>query len=201
MPHGLRHLLPTRRPSLPARTARAAGRQRATRRAFTLLELLVVIGIIGILISILLPMLNRARSTSQSIVCLSNLRQIEAGFKNFAAHNGGHFPDPSVTQQSWEASLLPYLTRSAFKCPADVEIFPSVGSSYDWRDTGVTETTMAGQDISASRRSTLVMVFEALPGWHTKKKINAVFLDGSAGQIDYESCLRDLERPIDQAAE
>jgi type II secretory pathway pseudopilin PulG len=165
------------------------------------MELLVVIGIIGILISILLPMLNRARSTSQSIACLSNLRQIEAGFKAFALNNGNHFPDPSVTQQSWEASLLPYLKRSTFKCPADVEIFPSVGSSYDWRDTGVTETTMAGQDISASRRSTLVMVFEALPGWHTKKRINAVFLDGSASQIDYESCLRDLERPIDHSAE
>lgn len=69
-------------------------RPTASHRAFTLVELLVVIGIIAILISILLPALNHARKKAQSVSCASNMRQIYLACLMFTQDNKGCLPRP-----------------------------------------------------------------------------------------------------------
>jgi prepilin-type N-terminal cleavage/methylation domain-containing protein/prepilin-type processing-associated H-X9-DG protein len=67
------------------------------RRAFTLIELLIVIAIIGILISLLLPSLTKARHVAQRAVCASNMRQISINSISYVNDSNGYY---QLTQQN-----------------------------------------------------------------------------------------------------
>jgi prepilin-type N-terminal cleavage/methylation domain-containing protein/prepilin-type processing-associated H-X9-DG protein len=74
-------------------------RPRANDAAFTLVELLVVIGIIALLIGILLPVLSGAREQAKTAACLSNLRQIGQAFNLYAAENKQYVLPGHIRQQ------------------------------------------------------------------------------------------------------
>ncbi len=114
--------------SQPSRTKSSAMREK--HRGFTFIELLVVVAIIAILAALLLPALNRAKTSAKSAVCKSNLRQLGIGFRLYV-DEFGKYPlmglsyvtadDNRIRELDWdEAFLAPYCggSNNVFRCPA-----------------------------------------------------------------------------------
>lgn len=89
--------------------------------AFTLLELLVVIALIGVLASLLLPALAGAKARGKMAGCLNNLRQIGLATQLYADDHDSYPPAWTDATQRWMDLVKPYLDKKsgAYLCPAD----------------------------------------------------------------------------------
>jgi len=122
-------------------------------RAFTLVELMIVIAIIGVLIGLLLPAVTSARESARKASCASNLRQLGAGLIAYATDNDRKLPyftdsptqPDSGTDQLWElswktrdalAKVIP--TKETFYCPSS-DLSGDI-NKY-WRMNGTTPST------------------------------------------------------------
>ena len=91
-------------------------------KKFTLIELLVVVAIIGILASLLLPSLGKAREKAKTAVCVSNLSHINKSLQMYLMGSNDRMPyDSGTLRDTWPSFLDPFLGGSVFTGPTDLK--------------------------------------------------------------------------------
>jgi prepilin-type N-terminal cleavage/methylation domain-containing protein/prepilin-type processing-associated H-X9-DG protein len=114
------------------------------KNVFTLIELLVVIAIIGILASMLLPALKKAKDLSMQMACLNNEKQLSLAFQMYVNENDNQIPPYDTYKNTWFAKTWTYYKSSdVLRCQSDNN--PTyVGVSWNAPAGGYTMVTAKG---------------------------------------------------------
>jgi hypothetical protein len=162
-------------------------------RGLSTTELLVTMGVLALLLGISASMLSGTRRSRAQAQCAANLRSIGIAFSLYTQDFQNCYPVPT-TEAQWEDMLRPYVSRATFRCPADSELFVALSSSYDWRDTGNPDTTLAGRLEVQVSHSDASLAFDALPEWHQKASIQVLRVNQSVELMSLPAFFADMQR-------
>jgi general secretion pathway protein G len=136
-------------------------------RAFTLIELLAVIAIVGVLTTLAYAGVGALIGKGHTTRCLANMRQVGTAIQMFGSENGGRLPSVEHGQQvSWTNTLAAYLgTNFIGRCPALREYPSQMRVTYGWNDMLVNPLSNEGIQLSRVTQPSATMVLaEKQPG-------------------------------------
>ena len=161
-----------------------------TKNGFTLVELLVVIGIILLLAGLVFPAGGKARRMALATSCLSNLRQLGLALQMYVNDHNGIMPilqNRSSTNDPVSAIdtvLLPFNSgKGVFRCPSDQQgIFETTGTSYFWNFTVNGEDVCRLFSIVGGTDATRIPLMTDKQGFHPdlRDRVNVLYADGHA---------------------
>jgi prepilin-type N-terminal cleavage/methylation domain-containing protein/prepilin-type processing-associated H-X9-DG protein len=160
------------------------------RNAFTLLELLAVIGVLAVLLALVFPAFRRVAANGRSAKCIGNLRQIGTALNTYLGENNFILPKLKTARASLEDDVPvientfdKYLnTKAIFSCPADPKYFAVTGSSYLWNNALNGQSLAALNFFNIAHEPSRIPVMADKEGFHPylDDKVNILYADGHA---------------------
>ena len=173
------------------------------KRAFTFIEALVVVAIIGILAAIIFPVFKRASWSARTESCQSNQKQIALALRQYAHDFDDRLPPVASRSLGWADLLQPYAKNWAiFNCPSTpANTSPSTDYFFNGRLAGFDATRIKSPDTTillgegddARPTSTELRRFpiaaledKRSPAWRHQERGNYTFADGHVRRIKAE---------------
>jgi prepilin-type N-terminal cleavage/methylation domain-containing protein/prepilin-type processing-associated H-X9-DG protein len=163
------------------------------RSAFTLIEVLIVIGIIALLIGILMPTIAHSQRQAKSAACQSQLRSIGAAFANYLNDSHDCYPGADALPSSppnGKLGIVDYLKPftgqelKVYHCPMDMQMFNQAGISYSYNaELGTLPLPMTKSYMDAHSASGVKVLWDAGVFHDKPNPYNCLFGDGHVDGI------------------
>ncbi len=158
--------------------------------AFTLMELLVTVGILAVLAGIAVPATDRVLHKARSAQCMSNLRNLGAALQSYLAENNNIMPTLVTARPSKDDEDLAAIDNTlnehvsspdVFRCPADHQHFyEKTGTSYTWNNLLNGQSASSLLMMGFIKEGNRIPVMGDKEGFHKFRdvKVNILYADG-----------------------
>ena len=170
----------------------AGGNERRKTPAFTLLELLVVIGIVAVLAALAFPVTQRVMESARATACISNLRQLGAALGLYLGENRMTMPELKAGRKELaeegpviDDTLDKYVkNKGVFACPSDRHYARESGTSYYWNTALNNQAVASLTFFKLSEEQSRIPVLADKEGFHPylETKVNLLYADGHASK-------------------
>ncbi len=174
--------------------------------AFTLVEVLVIVGVVGVLAALLLPAIKSAVESGNQAKCTSNLRQLSSAAVTYTADHDGWLPpmrypynytwwpdaiSPYLTEKPWESTLA--TTSGVFRCPSGSKDWPYKGTSIEIAGVNYAYNAKVGYIVNGDPTGLTTIPAPLSPSYRLRKMATckypsqtALIMDGDSQRIQFE---------------